>query len=202
MLGTALGLSLEGFKPIVEMQFADFVSCGMNQIIQNIAKSHYRWTPGINVTIRLPHGAGVGAGPFHSQSPESWFMPHAGLKILVPSTVEDAQNMLYSAIYEPNPVLFFEHKSYISIRAKVPAKAVWTDIHAAKVVREASMSIITFGWLVHWALNLAQEMEELGASIEVIDLRSLAPSIGTILSSVKKTNRVLLVQEASGLWVL
>ena len=200
VLGTALGLSLEGFKPIVEMQFADFVSCGMNQIIQNIAKSHYRWTPGINVTIRLPHGAGVGAGPFHSQSPESWFMPHAGLKILVPSTVEDAQNMLYSAIYEPNPVLFFEHKKlYRSIRAKVPAKAVWTDIHAAKVVREGtSMSIITFGWPVHWALNLAQEMEELGVSIEVIDLRSLAPiDWNTILSSVKKTNRVLLVQEAS-----
>lgn len=200
VLGTALGLSLEGFKPIVEMQFADFVSCGMNQIIQNIAKSHYRWSPGVNVTIRLPHGAGVGAGPFHSQSPESWFMPHAGLKILVPSTVEDAQNMLYSAIYEPNPVLFFEHKKlYRSIRANVPAKAVWTDIHAAKVVREGtSMSIITYGWAVHWALDLAQEMEELGASIEVIDLRSLAPiDWNTILSSVKKTNRVLLVQEAS-----
>lgn len=200
VLGTALGLSLEGFKPIVEMQFADFVSCGMNQIIQNIAKSHYRWSPGVNVTIRLPHGAGVGAGPFHSQSPESWFMPHAGLKILVPSTVEDAQNMLYSAIYEPNPVLFFEHKKlYRSIRANVPAKAVWTDIHAAKVLREGtSMSIITYGWAVHWALDLAQEMEELGASIEVIDLRSLAPiDWNTILSSVKKTNRVLLVQEAS-----
>ena len=200
ILGAALGLSLDGFKPIVEMQFADFVSCGMNQIIQNIAKSHYRWTPGVNVTIRLPHGAGVGAGPFHSQSPESWFMPHAGLKILVPSNVKDAQNMLYSAIHEPNPVLFFEHKRlYRSFRKEVPIKAVWTDIHAANVVREGTnMSIITYGWQVHWALDLAKEMEELDISIEVIDLRSLSPiDWSTLLGSVKKTNRALLLQEAA-----
>ena len=200
ILGAALGLSLDGFKPIVEMQFADFVSCGMNQIIQNIAKSHYRWTPGINLTIRLPHGAGVGAGPFHSQSPESWFMPHAGLKILVPSTVVDAHNMLYSAILEPNPVLFFEHKRlYRSLRETVPAKAEWTDIHAARVLREGNhMSIITFGWPVHWALDIAKEMEEQGISIEVVDLRSLAPiDWSTLLGSVEKTNRVLLLQEAS-----
>lgn len=200
ILGASLGLSLDGFKPIVEMQFADFVSCGMNQIIQNIAKSHYRWTPGINVTIRLPHGAGVGAGPFHSQSPESWFMPHAGLKILVPSNVEDAQNMLYSAIHEPNPVLFFEHKRlYRSFRKEVPIEAVWTDIHAANVVREGTnISIITYGWQVHWALDLAKEMEELDISIEVIDLRSLAPiDWSTLLGSVKKTNRALLLQEAA-----
>ena len=200
ILGAALGLSLDGFKPIVEMQFADFVSCGMNQIIQNIAKSHYRWTPGINLTIRLPHGAGVGAGPFHSQSPESWFMPHAGLKILVPSTVVDAYNMLYSAILEPNPVLFFEHKRlYRSLRETVPAKAEWTDIHAARVLREGNhMSIITFGWPVHWALDIAKEMEEQGISIEVVDLRSLAPiDWSTLLGSVEKTNRVLLLQEAS-----
>ena len=157
------------------MQFADFVSCGMNQIIQNIAKSHYRWTPGINVTIRLPHGAGVGAGPFHSQSPESWFMPHAGLKILVPSNVEDAQNMLYSAIHEPNPVLFFEHKRlYRSFRKEVPIEAVWTDIHAANVVREGTnISIITYGWQVHWALDLAKEMEELDISIEAVSYTHL-----------------------------
>ena len=200
ILGAALGLSLDGFKPIVEMQFADFVSCGMNQIIQNIAKSHYRWTPGINVTIRLPHGAGVGAGPFHSQSPESWFMPHAGLKILVPSTVEDAQNMLYSAILEPNPVLFFEHKRlYRSLREAVPAKAEWTDIHAARVLREGNdMSIITFGWPVHWAIDIATEMAQQGISVEIVDLRSLAPiDWSTLLGSVKKTNRVLLLQEAS-----
>ncbi len=200
ILGAALGLSLDDFKPIVEMQFADFVSCGMNQIIQNIAKSHYRWTPGINLTIRLPHGAGVGAGPFHSQSPESWFMPHAGLKILVPSTVVDAQNMLYSAILEPNPVLFFEHKRlYRSLRETVPVKAEWTDIHAARVLREGNhMSIITFGWPVNWALDIAKEMEEQGISIEVVDLRSLAPiDWSTLLGSVEKTNRVLLLQEAS-----
>ncbi len=199
ILGAALGLALDDFKPIVEMQFADFVSCGMNQIIQNIAKSHYRWTQGINVTIRLPHGAGVGAGPFHSQSPESWFMPHAGLKIIVPSTVEDAQNMLYSAILEPNPVLFFEHKRlYRSLRETVPVKAEWTDIHAARVLHEGNhMSIITFGWPVHWALDIAKEMEVQGISIEIVDLRSLAPiDWSTLISSVKKTNRALLLQEA------
>ena len=199
ILGAALGLALDDFKPIVEMQFADFVSCGMNQIIQNIAKSHYRWTQGINVTIRLPHGAGVGAGPFHSQSPESWFMPHAGLKIIVPSTVEDAQNMLYSAILEPNPVLFFEHKRlYRSLRETVPVKAEWTDIHAARVLHEGNhMSIITFGWPVHWALDIAKEMEVQGISIEIVDLRSLAPiDWSTLIGSVKKTNRALLLQEA------
>ena len=126
-------------------------------------------------------------------------MPHAGLKILVPSNVEDAQNMLYSAIHEPNPVLFFEHKRlYRSIRKVVPIKAVWTDIHAANVVREGTnLSIITYGWQVHWALDLAREMEELDISIEVIDLRSLAPiDWSTLLGSVKKTNRALLLQEA------
>jgi 2-oxoisovalerate dehydrogenase E1 component len=127
-------------------------------------------------------------------------MPHAGLKILVPSTVEDAQNMLYSAILEPNPVLFFEHKRlYRSLKEMVPPKAEWTDIHTARVLREGNhMSIFTFGWPVHWALDIAKEMEVQGISIEVVDLRSLAPiDWSTLLDSVKKTNRVLLLQEAS-----
>ncbi|MDZ7693419.1 MAG: hypothetical protein U5K69_20265 [Balneolaceae bacterium] len=109
-IGAAIGLALDGYKPVVEMQFADFISCGFNQVINNLSKSHYRWMPPINITIRAPHGAGVGAGPYHSQSPEGWFMQHPGLKIVVPSTVEDAQNLLYSAMLDPNPVLFFEHK--------------------------------------------------------------------------------------------
>jgi 2-oxoisovalerate dehydrogenase E1 component len=110
IIGAAIGLSMEGFKPVVEMQFADFISCGFNQIVNNLSKGRYRWMPPMNVTIRAPHGAGVGAGPFHSQSPEGWFMQHPGMRIIVPGTVEDARNMLYTSLFDPNPVLFFEHK--------------------------------------------------------------------------------------------
>ena len=159
---------MDGFIPIVEMQFADFVSCGFNQIINNIAKTHYRWGESLNIVIRLPYGGGMGAGPFHSQSPESWFFNTPGLKIVAPSTPYDAKGLLNTSIIDPNPVLFFEHKRlYRSLRETVPAKAEWTDIHAARVLREGNhMSIITFGWPVHWALDIAKEMEEQGISIE------------------------------------
>lgn len=200
ILGAGLGLALEGFHPVIEMQFSDFVSCGMNQIIQNIAKSHYRWTPAIPMTIRLPYGAGVGAGPFHSQSPEGWFMPHAGLKILVPSTVKDAQDMLFSSLQEHNPILFFEHKKiYRSIRERVPSKAEWVDISKARCVIEGlDATIITYGMGVHWAKDLVEELDHTGTAIEIIDLRSLLPiDWETIMTSVKKTHRVLLLQEAS-----
>lgn len=200
ILGAALGLAYEGFKPVVEMQFADFVSVGMNQIIQNIAKSHYRWSPPVNITIRMPHGGGVGAGMFHSQSPEGWFMPHAGLKIVVPATVEDAQNLLYSSLLDPNPVLFFEHKKlYRSLRAEVPELPVWEPLGKAKIRREgADASIITYGMGVHWALDAADEFAKEGVSLEVLDLRCLAPiDTESIFETVKKTNRVLLLQEPS-----
>ncbi|RNC85219.1 MAG: dehydrogenase [Balneola sp.] len=199
-LGAALGLSLEGFKPVVEMQFADFVSCGMNQIIQNIAKSHYRWTPPMNITIRLPHGAGVGAGPFHSQSPEGWFMPHAGLKIVVPGTVEDAQNLLYSSLYDPNPVLFFEHKKlYRSLRSTTPDSVSYEPLGKAKIQRAGTdASIITYGMGVQWALELATELEKDRISLEILDLRCLSPlDLEAIKATVQKTNRVLLLQEPS-----
>jgi len=200
ILGAGLGLSLDGFHPVIEMQFADFVSCGMNQIIQNIAKSHYRWSPPIPLTIRLPYGAGVGAGPFHSQSPEGWFMPHAGLKILVPSSVKDAQDMLYSALFEPNPVLIFEHKKiYRNIKEMVPSEAERVDFSKAHCVIEGQdASIITYGLGVHWAKELSHHMLAEGVNIEVIDLRCLSPiDWDTVLASVKKTHRVLLLQEAS-----
>ena len=200
ILGAGLGLSLDGFHPVIEMQFADFVSCGMNQIIQNIAKSHYRWSPPIPLTIRLPYGAGVGAGPFHSQSPEGWFMPHAGLKILVPSSVKDAQDMLYSALFEPNPVLLFEHKKiYRSVKEMVPSEAERVDFSKAYCVIEGQdASIITYGMGVHWAKELSHHMLAEGVNIEVIDLRCLSPiDWDTVLVSVKKTHRVLLLQEAS-----
>jgi 2-oxoisovalerate dehydrogenase E1 component len=200
VLGAAIGLALEGFKPVVEMQFSDFVSCGMNQIIQNIAKSKYRWSPGLNITIRMPHGAGVGAGPFHSQSPEGWFMPHAGLKIVVPGTVEDAQNLMYSSLFDPNPVLFFEHKKlYRSLRATTFDHAVYEPLGKAKIQREGTdASIITYGYGVQWAFELAEEYEKQGVSLEILDLRCLSPlDKEAMYQTVKKTNRVLLLQEPS-----
>lgn len=200
VLGAAVGLALEGFKPVVEMQFSDFVTCGMNQIIQNIAKSHYRWSPPLNITIRMPHGGGVGAGPFHSQSPEGWFMPHAGLKIVVPGTVEDAQNLLYSSLYDPNPVLFFEHKKlYRSLRAITSDKASYEPLGKAKVQREGKdASIITYGMGVQWALETAEEFAKKDISLEVLDLRCLAPlDYEAIKATVQKTNKVLLLQEPS-----
>ncbi|MCG2588128.1 alpha-ketoacid dehydrogenase subunit alpha/beta [Rhodohalobacter sulfatireducens] len=200
VIGAAIGLSIEGFKPIVEIQFADFISCGFNQIVNNISKSRYRWTPDLNITIRAPHGGGVGAGPFHSQSPEGWFMQHPGLRVLVPSSVEDAQNMLYTALYDPNPVLFFEHKRlYRSIRSITSDKCNIIDIETANTVREGTdISIITYGLGVLWALEIADEYAEKSVNIEILDLRSLAPiDWKTVLQSVQKTGKVLLLQEPS-----
>ena len=199
-IGAAIGLAVEGFKPVVEMQFADFITCGFNQIVNNLSKGRYRWMPDMNITIRAPHGAGVGAGPFHSQSPESWFMGLPGVRVLVPSTVEDAQNMLYTSLYDPNPVLFFEHKKlYRSIKEVTPDSCRIVDLDSARVVREGSdATIITFGYGVLWAEEIADLYAEKVLEIEVIDLRSLAPiDWNTIEKSVAKTNKVLLLEEAS-----
>jgi 2-oxoisovalerate dehydrogenase E1 component len=199
-IGCAAGLALEGFKPVVEMQFADFASNGFNQIINNLSKSQYRWMPPLNITIRLPHGAGVGAGPYHSQSPEQWFMQHPGLKIVVPATVEDAQNLLYSALYDPNPVLYFEHKKlYRSIRAETPDHCRFEELGQAKIRREGSdATIVTYGQGVHWALDEAKKQAENDINLEVVDLRCLAPlDMETVQESVAKTNKVLLLQEPS-----
>ncbi|MDZ7773841.1 MAG: thiamine pyrophosphate-dependent enzyme [Balneolaceae bacterium] len=199
-LGAAVGLALDGFKPVVEMQFADFISCSFNQLVNNISKSHYRWTPPLNITIRAPHGGGVGAGPFHSQSPEGWFMQHPGLKIVVPSSPEDAQNLLYSALHDPNPVLYFEHKRlYRSIRAVTPDRCVLEPLGHARVAREGEhATIVTYGLGVHWALELAEEKGKEGVELEIVDLRCLAPlDMETVAASVTKTNRVMLLQEPS-----
>lgn len=200
ILGAALGLSYAGMNPVVEMQFADFISCGFNQIVNNIAKSHYRWSPAVNMTIRAPHGGGVGAGPFHSQSPEGWFMQVPGLKVVIPATVEDAQNLMYSSVFDPNPVLFFEHKKlYRSIRADVAEKATYEPLGKAKVRREGSdATIITYGMGVWWALETTEELAKDGFSLEVVDLRTLLPlDLDTIKTSVAKTHKVLLLQEPS-----
>jgi 2-oxoisovalerate dehydrogenase E1 component len=200
IIGAAIGLSLEGFKPVVEMQFADFISCGFNQIVNNLSKGRYRWMPPMNVTIRAPHGAGVGAGPFHSQSPEGWFMQHPGLRIIVPGTVEDARNMLYTSLFDPTPVLFFEHKKlYRSLKENISGKAEFTNLDKAIVRKPGTdLTLITYGMGLQWAQQVIPGFEKSGRSIELIDLRSLAPiDWDTLKKSVNKTGKVLLLQEPS-----
>tara|TARA_Y100001970_G_scaffold53341_2_gene67580 strand:+ start:800 stop:2770 length:1971 start_codon:yes stop_codon:yes gene_type:complete len=194
-IGTAMGLSIGGFKPIVEMQFADFVSNGFNQIVNNLAKTHYRWGQPINVTLRLPTGAGIGGGPFHSQSNESWFFHVPGLKIVYPSNPYDAKGLLCTAIDDNNPVLFFEHKAlYRSVKEDIPSDLYNIELGNLKVVNEGSdITIVTYGLGVLWAKEYAKKSSY---SIEILDLRTLVPiDVEGILNSVKKTNRVLILHE-------
>ena len=196
IVGTALGLSLEGYKSVVEMQFADFVSVGFNQIVNNLAKIYYRWGQNADVVIRMPTGAGVGAGPFHSQSNEAWFFHVPGLKIVYPSNPSDAKGLLMAAIQDPNPVMYFEHKVlYRSIAGEVDAAPYIVEIGKAAFSQQGDdVSVITYGAGVHWALEYAKQHPEL--SIEILDLRSLMPlDYQAIEQTVKKTNRVLVVHE-------
>ncbi|MDE2997226.1 MAG: dehydrogenase E1 component subunit alpha/beta, partial [Bacteroidota bacterium] len=199
-IGAAMGLALSGMKPVVEIQYADFISCGFNQIVNNLATTFYRWGTPLNVTIRAPFGGGIGAGPFHSQSMEAWFCHVPGLKVVIPSTPEDAKGLLLASLDDPNPVLFFEHKKlYRSIRGQVPDDAVRQPLGKAKVVREGKdLTIVTWGVGVHWALEAAEAHAAQGVDVEVIDLRTLVPwDRETVLGSVRKTNRVILLHEAS-----
>jgi len=199
-VGAAIGLAFNGFKPVIEIQFADFISCAYNQIVNNLSKGKYRWMPDMNITIRAPFGGGVGAGPFHSQCPEAWFMGLPGIRVLIPSTVDDAQNMLYTALHDNNPVLFFEHKKlYRSFREVTEDCCRIVDIESASVVKEGNnATIVTYGMGVHWAKELAESFDGKDISLEIIDLRSLAPiDWPTVVSSVKKTGRALLLQEPS-----
>ena len=196
IVGTALGLSLEGFKSMMEMQFADFVSVGFNQIVNNLAKIHYRWGQNADIVIRMPTGAGVGAGPFHSQSNEAWFTHVPGLKVVYPSTPMDAKGLLIAAINDPNPVLFFEHKAlYRSVSGPVPEDYYEIEIGKARHVREGDeISIITYGAGVHWAEDYAAEHPEI--SIDILDLRTLAPlDYFAIREAVQRTGRVLILHE-------
>ncbi|SDE21921.1 alpha-ketoacid dehydrogenase subunit alpha/beta [Niabella drilacis] len=196
VVGAALGLCLEGKKAVVEMQFADFVSMGFNQVVNNLAKIHYRWAQAANVVIRMPTGAGVGAGPFHSQSNEAWFMHTPGLKVVYPSTPADAKGLLMAAIEDPNPVLFFEHKAlYRSISGRVPDKPYVVEIGKARQVRRGQdIAVITYGMGVIWAEDFAAAHPEI--SIEILDLRSLLPlDYEAIRTSVKRTGRVLVLHE-------
>ncbi|MEO5682847.1 MAG: dehydrogenase E1 component subunit alpha/beta [Chitinophagaceae bacterium] len=198
IVGAALGLSLEGFKSVMEMQFADFVTAGFNQIVNNLAKIHYRWGQQADVVIRMPTGGGMGAGPFHSQSNEAWFVHTPGLKVVYPSNPADAKGLLIAAINDPNPVLYFEHKGlYRSVSGPVPEVYYETEIGKARLVQAGDdMSIITYGAGVHWAMDYAAKLQAL--SIEIVDLRTLLPlDYNAIKATVKNTGRVLLLHEDS-----
>jgi len=196
IVGAALGLSLEGYKSMMEMQFADFVTVGFNQIVNNLAKIHYRWGQNADTVIRMPTGGGVGAGPFHSQSNEAWFVHTPGLKVVYPSTPMDAKGLLIAAINDPNPVLYFEHKAlYRSITGPVPEEYYEIEIGKARHVREGEeISIITYGAAVHWAEAYADEHPEI--SIDILDLRTLLPlDYAAIRSAVARSGKVLLLHE-------
>jgi 2-oxoisovalerate dehydrogenase E1 component len=196
ILGTALGLSIRGYKSVVEMQFADFVTCGFNQIINNLAKTHYRWGQNADVVVRMPTGAGVGAGPFHSQSTESWFFHTPGLKVLYPAFPADAKGLLAAAIEDPNPVMFFEHKAlYRSVRGEVHDDYYTIPIGVANLIQEGDdLTVITYGAGVHWAIDALEKNTDISA--DLIDLRSLLPwDKNMVVSSVKKTGKVIILHE-------
>ncbi|MEO8770665.1 MAG: dehydrogenase E1 component subunit alpha/beta [Ferruginibacter sp.] len=196
IVGAALGLSLEGYKSVMEMQFGDFATVGFNQIINNLAKIHYRWGQNADVVIRMPTGGGVGAGPFHSQSNEAWFVHTPGLKVVYPSTPIDAKGLLIAAINDPNPVLYFEHKAlYRSITGNVPEAYYEIEIGKAKHVNEGEdISIITYGAGVHWALDYAKNNPSI--SLDILDLRSLLPlDYDAIERCVARTGKVLILHE-------
>ncbi|WP_325382628.1 dehydrogenase E1 component subunit alpha/beta [Mucilaginibacter sp.] len=196
IVGAAMGLSINGYKSVVEMQFADFVTCAFNQVINNLAKTHYRWGENVDVVVRMPTGAGTGAGPFHSQSNEAWFTKTPGLKVVYPAFPSDAKGLLLAAIDDPNPVIYFEHKYlYRSISEDIPDDEYTIEIGKARVVQDGTQaSIITYGLGVHWALEYAKQHSD--KSIEIIDLRSLQPwDKEAVEASVKKTGRVLILHE-------
>jgi len=198
-LGAALGLALDGFVAVVEMQFADFITCGFNQVVNNLAKTHYRWGASVPVVIRAPVGGGVGAGPFHSQNVEAWFTCVSGIKVLAPATPYDAKGLLLAAIADGNPVLFLEHKRlYRSIKARVPDGPYRIPIGRAHVARRGGeATVVTYGAGVHWALRAAEALAAEGRDVEVVDLRSLVPwDVETVLGSVRRTGRALVLHEA------
>jgi 2-oxoisovalerate dehydrogenase E1 component len=198
-LGAALGLALEGFVPVVEMQFGDFITCGFNQIVNNLAKTHYRWGAAVPVVVRTPVGGGVGAGPFHSQNVEAWFTHVAGLKVVAPATPYDAKGLLLAALEDGNPVLYLEHKLlYRSARGPVPPGRYAVPIGRAQVARAGTdATVVTYGAGVAWALEAAERLAGDGRSVEVIDLRTLLPwDRETVLASVRRTGRVLVLHEA------
>lgn len=196
IVGTALGLSIKGMKAMMEMQFADFVTCGFNQIVNNLAKIHYRWGQNADVVVRMPTGAGVGAGPFHSQSNEAWFVHTPGLKVVYPAFPADAKGLLLASFEDPNPVMFFEHKAlYRSISGEVPAGYYTLEIGKAATLKEGNqLTIVTYGAGVHKALETLAKHPQISA--DLIDLRTLLPwDRETVLASVRKTGKAIILHE-------
>lgn len=201
IIGNAIGAALYGLRPVVEMQFADFVACGFNQLVSNAAKLHYRWGPKVPLVVRLPWGGGVSGGPFHSGCMEAWFMNVPGLKLVVPSTTADAKGLIKAAIRDDNPVLYFEHKHLYrdpKLREEL-GEVEPTPIGKARIAREGKhASVVTFGIMVHYAVKAAEKLAADGIEVEVLDLRSLRPyDTEAIKATVEKTNRVLVVNEAA-----
>lgn len=200
IVGVSIGAAMMGLRPVAEMQFADFVSCGWNQIVNFAAKAHYRWGASVPMVIRLPSGGGLHGGPFHSQNPEAWFFHVPGLKLVAPSTPYDAKGLIKSAIRDNNPVLFFEHKYlYRHAKGEVPDDDYVVPIGEAAIRREGrDISLITYGSMAPVSLEAAGNLAKDGIEVEVIDLRSLMPfDKETILRSVKKTNKAMIVHEAT-----
>jgi 2-oxoisovalerate dehydrogenase E1 component beta subunit len=198
IVGAAIGAALMGMRPVVEMQFMDFIACGFDQIVNMAAKLHYRWGPAVPIVIRGPSGAGVHGGPYHSQSNEMWFVHTPGLKVVAPATAYDAKGLVKAAIRDDNPVIFFEHKFlYRRIKEEVPEQDYVVPIGKAAVRREGTdIAVITYGAMVWTALDAARELEKEGLSLEVVDLRSLLPyDEETVLASVRKCSKVILLHE-------
>jgi 2-oxoisovalerate dehydrogenase E1 component beta subunit len=198
IVGAAVGASFLGLRPVAEMQFADFISCGFDQIVNYAAKCRYRWQAPVPIVVRAPSGGGVHGGPFHSQNPEMWFVRTPGLKVVAPATAYDAKGLIKAAIRDNDPVIFFEHKGlYRRVKEDLPEGDYTVPIGKAKVAREGrDLSIVTYGAMVWAALEAAERLAEEGVSVEVVDLRTLVPlDRETVCASVKKTSKALLVHE-------
>jgi pyruvate/2-oxoglutarate/acetoin dehydrogenase E1 component len=198
ILGGATGAALMGLRPVAEMQFADFVSCGWDQLVTVAAKQRFRAGTPIPIVLRLPSGGGFSGGPFHSQNPESSFAHIPGLKIVCPATPEDAKGLLVSAIEDPNPVLYFEHKHlYRRIKGEVPDERYTTPFGEARIHREGDdVTVVTWGAMVYTADEAAKQLESDGVSIEIVDLRTIIPwDKASVLESVRKTSKVLVLHE-------
>jgi pyruvate/2-oxoglutarate/acetoin dehydrogenase E1 component len=197
IIGAAVGAAIEGMKPVCEMQFADFISCGYDQLVNVAAKLHYRQGIAVPIVVRLPSGGGFSGGPFHSQNPEAWFIQSPGLKVVAPATADDAKGLLQSAIRDPNPVCYMEHKGlYRHVKGEVPDGDHTVPIGEARVAREGEeMTVIAYGSSVALALQAAEQLDE---DIEILDLRTLYPlDIEAVLAAARKTGKVLVAHEAT-----
>ena len=197
IVGTAIGAAVVGMRPVCEMQFADFIACGFDQLVNVAGKMHYRQGLAVPITVRLPSGGGFSGGPFHSQNPEAWFMHAPGIKVVAPATAEDAKGLLISAIRDPNPVCFLEHKHlYRRVKGEVPDGPFETPMTARVARSGEDLVVIAYGAMVHTALEATDDLD--GASVEVLDLRTLCPlDEEAILASVRKTSKVVVLHEAT-----